>query len=348
MRLWYERGAWASKRGRNVIPEISPESVRKIVVIRHAALGDMVLVRPFLVEARKFFPNAKITLSIVSNYAYGVPYDLADSIHVLQGSDQRTASLGAQISAAKKIGPVDILFDLADTTRSRYLTWITKAKLKIGFPYAWYLRNLLFDATVFRSDFIFEAENMLDTLRLLGACPKVPLRFRWPNGSVSKPKFLSPQKIVYFPFASVPNKCWPKEHFTELITSLAICFPQYSHIILGGIGAQEDPAYFLTIANKHSNIELRSAMPLDLTMHFLSHASLVISNDTGIRNLAIAIDTPTLGIFFSTVPYRYWPRWGYKHEVVFLDDGSIPSVGQVASSVKRILNLKDLHCAGEE
>ena len=69
MKLWFERGAWVSTRGKKLISKISPESVRRIVVIRHAALGDMVLTRPFLVELRNFFPNAKIVLSIVSNYS---------------------------------------------------------------------------------------------------------------------------------------------------------------------------------------------------------------------------------------------------------------------------------------
>ena len=52
--LWFERGAYASKKARHYIEtEFSPEKITKIAVIRHAALGDQVIVRPFLIEARK-------------------------------------------------------------------------------------------------------------------------------------------------------------------------------------------------------------------------------------------------------------------------------------------------------
>lgn len=338
MKLWFERGAWASKRGRRVIAQMAPESVRRIAVVRHAALGDMVLVRPFLVEARRFFPNAEIVLSIVSNYTYGAPEDLVDSVHVLYGSDQRGVSLREQLRRAKALGSVDILFDLADTTRSRYLTWLTDAKVKIGFPYRGYLRNLLLDAAVFRSDFAFEAEAMLDTLKLLGANPEVPLRFSWPQKLLCRPGSESPGKIIYFPFASVQNKCWPRERFAELISVLSAEYPHLSHVILGGISAEENPAGYVDLANEYRNVQLQPAMDLDLTIRFLSSAKLVIANDTGVRNLAISTNTPTLGVFFSTVPHRYWPRWNGWHSAVFLPNGTTPAVENVIAQVGRVLN----------
>ena len=73
MKFWFTKGAWASKRARKIIKSISADQIKKIAVIRHAALGDMVLTRAFLVEARKAFPNAEITLSVVSNYTRGCP-----------------------------------------------------------------------------------------------------------------------------------------------------------------------------------------------------------------------------------------------------------------------------------
>ncbi len=342
MRLWYERGAWASKRGKNRISDVSPASVRRIIVIRHAALGDMVLVRPFLVEAREFFPNAEIVLSVVSNYTYGVPEDLVDSVHVFQGTDQPRGSLSARLARARELGSADILFDLADTTRSRYLTWFTDAKVKIGFPYRWYLRNLLFDAAVFRSDFTFEAEVMLDALKLLGANPKIPMRFNWPRNLHSVAEAPVAKRIVYFPFASIETKCWPKRYFSDLISSMAKELPHYCHVILAGIGKDEDLAYFADPLIKYQNVKLQPAMSLDSTNRFLASSCLVVSNDTGIRNLAISVDTPTLGVFFSTVPHRYWPRGLGRHEAVFRPGGEIPAVDQVMAEARELLEKTDI------
>jgi ADP-heptose:LPS heptosyltransferase len=297
----------------------------------------MVLTRPFLVEVRKFFPNAKIVLSIVSNYSYGVPSDLVDSVHVLHGTDQPGAGLGARLARARALGSADILFDLADTTRSRYLTWLSDAKVKIGFPYRWYLRNLLFDAAVFRSDFVFEAEVMLDALKMVGANPQYPLQYNWPKQLQNSSERLPAKRIVYFPFASVQSKCWPKEHFAKLIGTLAAEIPDYFHVILAGIGKDEDPAYFSNMANSYQNVKLQPASNLELTIRFLAYSHLVVSNDTGVRNLAISVDTPTLGIFFSTVPHRYWPRGNGRHEAVFLSEGEVPPVDRVAAEARRLL-----------
>jgi ADP-heptose:LPS heptosyltransferase len=342
MKLWFERGAWASTRGRKALEKISPESVGRIVVIRHAALGDMILTRPFLVEAKKYFPNAEIVLSIVSNYSYGVPHDLVDRVHVIQGSDQPNVSLRARLARARELGVADILFDLADTTRSRYLTWLSDAKIKIGFPYRWYLRNLLFDAAVFRSDFVFEAEAMLDTLKLLGANPKTPIQFNWPQHSQHGAVRSLAKRIVYFPFASVRAKCWPKEYFSQLISVLATELPNHCHVILAGIGKDEGPADFMNLAENYRNVECQPVLNLDLTIQLLGNSNLVISNDTGVRNLAISVDTPTLGIFFSTVPHRYWPRGSGHHKAVFLPDGEIPTVEQVAAEARQLLGKADI------
>jgi ADP-heptose:LPS heptosyltransferase len=295
------------------------------VVIRHAALGDMVLTRPFLVEARRFFPNAELVLSIVSNYSYGLPTDLVDSVHVLHGSDQPTVSLKDRIARARELKSIDILFDLADTTRSRYLCLLTDAKIKVGFPYSRGLRNLIFHAAVPRSDFSFEAINMLDALMLFGASPEIPLQFNW--GSLPISNAIPPKSpyIIYFPFASVNSKCWNTENYLRSISLLAQIHPSHEHIILGGVGKNEALQPFEAALAEFKNIRFQRPLELDETLRLLSHARLVISNDTGIRNLAISLDVSSIGIFFATVPFRYWPRYG-KHRALFNPDGSPPSV----------------------
>ena len=94
-----------------MITDLSRDTIKNIAVIRHGALGDMLLTRAFLVEARKAFPNASITLSIVSNYTRGTPEDLVDRVHVVHGSDQRETPLRTRIKRMKELGPQDIIFD---------------------------------------------------------------------------------------------------------------------------------------------------------------------------------------------------------------------------------------------
>jgi ADP-heptose:LPS heptosyltransferase len=102
-------------------------------------------------------------------------------------------------------------------------------------------------------------------------------------------------------------------------------YPGHEHIILGGVREDEVLLPFEAALVEFKNIRFQGPSELDETLLLLSRARLVISNDTGIRNLAISLDVPSIGIFFATVPYRYWPRYG-KHRALFNAEGSPPSV----------------------
>lgn len=337
IKLWLERGAWASTHARRYFSGISPEEIRRVGVIRHAALGDMVLVRPFLSEIKRYFPNAEVVLSVVSNYMDGIPHDLVDSIHVMPGNHIKGLSVLSRIKAAKEIGSVDILFDLADTTRSRYICFFASAKVRIGMSYKPYLSRLLHDAAVWRSDFVFEADNMLHALMLIGAKPLDPMSFSW-RAQREGPLSIG-ARILYFPFASTSQKMWPIENWIELIEHSCKFWPQHEHLVLSGSQAWEKATDVLEIRFQFrpSNLEFEEPCSLDQLTKIIQYSALLISNDTGVRNLAIALGTPTIGIFFNTVPYRYLPR-GAQHLATFRGDGSVPSADEVIQLMSRNLS----------
>jgi ADP-heptose:LPS heptosyltransferase len=331
MRLWFKKGAWASDRARRRVAAMSPADVGSVAVIRHAALGDMVLTRPFLIEARRFFPNAKITLSIRSHYTRGAPADLVDRVHVTHGSDQRKAPAREQIARIRELGYHDVLFDLAADARSTWLCLLNPAVLKIGFPYRAIYRRV-YDITVTRTDMRFEAENMLDMLSVLGHACEYPLTYGMPREASQRER----SYMVYFPGASTPDKCWPHDRFAELIDGMAADYPGHEHVVLQGIGAWERIDDIVGPLAHRPNVTPLALDDFERTVTLVSGARLLVSNDTGIRNVAIACGTPTVGIFFLTEPFRYWPRDG-RHEAAFVLDGSMPAAGQVGAQARRLL-----------
>lgn len=347
MKLWFAKGAWASKKAEARLAGLAPEQVRRVAVIRHAALGDMVLTRPFLHELRKCFPNAHVTLSLVSNYTRGAPEELVDALHVAYGSDQKGKGLREQIGRARELGEQDLIFDLASTSRSFWVCALNKAKFKIGFPYTQLQRCMFFDAAVFRSDMEFEAETMLDMLRLLGFKVGHPPVFNLPGEVVRRER----PYLVYFTSASGEYKCWPRGHFAELLGRMAQRYPQHDHIVLEGIAEWESIDEIMESNRDHANVIAMKLDSVEQTIDLLKGASLLLSNDTGIRNLGIAAEIPTLGIFFAThpfktVPFRYLPACG-AHDIVFNHDGSTPSVASVFEQAQTMLQalVRDTHDA---
>lgn len=332
MKLWYEKGAWASKKAKNIAGQMSPESVRSIAVIRHAAIGDMMVLRPFLVQARSFFPNAKVTLSIVNHYSYGVPSDLVDRVHIVDKKiDGKKTSYKQRLKQIRDLGEHDLIFDMADTALSGMICFLSKAKLKIGFPYRTVKNYCFYDIGLLRSDLVPEVETLLHMLYIFGASKLSEIEYGYPQ--IEKKE----SRIVYFMGASMASKQWPKESFRRLIQIMAIHYPKYEHILLEGIGANEKVDDVLDHLGDYSHVRKMPALPLEEMMNYLGSSQVVISNDTGIRNMAIASGTSTVGIFFFTVPYRYWPQ-PQMHMAVFEPDGSNPSVESVFKEVQTVMD----------
>ena len=142
--------------------------------------------------------------------------------------------------------------------------------------------------------------------------------------------------VVYFPTASTPDKSWPADNFSVLIRKMATELPHFEHIILSGISEWEKVVANDIMAglSEIENITLLEAGPED--QELLQGAELLVSNDTGIRHMGIALNTTTVCIFSSTPPYRYWPRYGH-HQVVYNQDASMPNWQAVAIAMRKAL-----------
>ena len=336
MNLWFQRGAaWASSKAKRNVKALNRKDIKKVAIIRHGAIGDQVLTRVFIKKAKEFFPNATITLSLIDTYSYGAPTDMADSVHIVyKKNNGKKSSFINRYKDIKSLGEHDIIFDLANTALSKWTCLLNKASLRIGFPHR-DIEKFYYDITVKRSDMVFEAENMLHLLYILGA--KISLSFDYGYEDYG----LETEKpyIVYFTSASNEGKTWPKENFIKLGEKMAQNFSEYRHIFLDGLHEHEKCDDIIKVLNSYDNVEKQELLEYKEAMKFLSRASMVVSNDTGVRNMAISVKTPTVGMFFATVPYRYWPREEI-HQIAYHSDGEIPSpdfVHQVCSK-----HIKDL------
>jgi len=339
MKLWLDKGVWTSKKATQKASSLKIEEILSIGVIKHAALGDLMLTRPFLITLREYFPNAKITLDISSNYTRGAPTDLVDRVHITHGTNQKV-SLNKKIKNLKEFGYHDLVFDLTASNRSFLICFFNKAGLHIGFIH----RNshkFLYDIAVFRTVYKFEAETFLEQLGTLGLDHQWPLKFELPK---KEPVFNEPY-IVIFPTASVDYKCWPTQYFVELINKMTSSVKNHKIVLLTGISKWEkdvatDIMQNLTNPNKVKLLEgvkQTEDTVADSEEACIANADLVICNDTGIRNMAIAYNTPTVGLFMTTLPFRYYPRFG-KHSVVFDISGQAPSVNQAYTAIINNLN----------
>ncbi|MDH5409687.1 MAG: glycosyltransferase family 9 protein [Gammaproteobacteria bacterium] len=333
MKIWPWKRTWIAPKAKEKAKSLHFNDVRSIAVLKHAALGDMVLTRPFLLTLRKYFPNAEITLSVAENYQAGIPHELIDRLHVTY-INRKIGGLFARIKNYRELGKHDLLFDISAVSRTFWITYLNKAQLKIGFQHR-KLHRFIYDIAVTRTGFKFEAENFLDQLLVLGLDYDWPLKFDMNIGTST----MTQPYIVYFPTASDSYKSWLPEHFAALIKQMVEEQPAYQHILLGGVADWEDQVCQKILQQTGQHENLQYVRGSDETPVLINSANAVVSNDTGIRNLAIATDTPTVGIFISTLPFNYRPRFG-QHKIVYAIEGGQPEVVAVKSALKEILEKK--------
>jgi ADP-heptose:LPS heptosyltransferase len=326
------KAAFASKKAANYLADKNPDDISQIVIVRHAAIGDFMNIRPFLIGLKSFFPSAKITLSTINSYTYGIPNDLINEVHVIDRTvgDKKT-SFFQRIKQIKQLPQADLLFDLTDSSLSLYTTIFSKPKLKIGYSYR-SSRRFFYDISTLRSDFVLEADSVLHMLYMLGYSRHGDLEYGY--GKLYPKKHA--KQIVYFAGASMKNKCWSEDKFTTLIEQLSDQYPDYQHVILQGIRKDEQFLEIYSPISHKKNVKLQETMSLERVMQFLANSHLLISNDTGIRNMAIATQTPTIGIFFDIAPFKYWPN-EQKHDCVFNKNYQQPAMTDVLDSAVKMM-----------
>ncbi|MFK5912914.1 MAG: glycosyltransferase family 9 protein [Woeseiaceae bacterium] len=332
MKIWAAKQTWVSKHAQEKVEKLDKNKITRIAVIKHAALGDLLQVRPMLITLKKAFPNAKLTLSVVSNYMKGIPEDLIDHLHVAKGNDKKY-KFKEILQSYKELGYQDIVFDISATSRSFWITKLNPAGLKIGYIHKG-LQRLLYDIAIPRSHYRFEAETFLEQVNTIGIQYEWPLRYDYaiPDKIYKKPY------IVYFPTASTPDKCWPPKYMAELITNSCKKYPNIDHLLLSGLANWEAKTAqsISDDVGTHFNFKLLDAGPDDFSL--VCHAEAIVINDTGLRHLAIVAGTPTVCIFpVSPNVFGYSPLFG-NHQAVVADESGPAPVSKVTQAIDKIIN----------
>lgn len=333
MELWPHRYIRASAGARAKLRALRPEQVASVAVIKHAALGDQVHTRPFLRTLRRHFANARITFSTNEGSLAGAPEDLVDRMHVAMGQFRPRGPFHKRLRTFRELGYHDLIFDLTASTPSAWITLVNPARVKLGFRHN-PLASWIYDVTLPRAFMKLEAESFLDQLAILRIPYDWPLDYGYPP---HEPR-TDPPYVLYFPTASHVEKSWPAERFSGLLGALARALPAHEHRLMFGVQPWEQAAgeRILQGAPGADNVKAVRDARGEEFQAMVRGATLMIANDTGVRNVAIARGVPTLGIFGISLPDTYLPRFGH-HTAVFASDGGWPDVPQVAEAALRLM-----------
>jgi ADP-heptose:LPS heptosyltransferase len=339
--------------------------VRNIVAVRPNAIGDFMFALPALHALRRTYPEAKIVLlgkQWHADFLNNRPSPV-DKVIVMPPTPGVGAPLDANIDpepgrrfvAAMREARFDIAIQIYGG--GRYSNAYTKslgAKLTIGLktPEAASL-----DRWLPYGEISNRRLELLQVAALVGAKPVLMGREVEVTESDHREaaQLLPPTRgeriVVMHPGASDVRRHWPAERYAEVGDMLA---SRGATIVISATESERHLAQTIANRMRHRVIDLTGRLTLSGLCGLLDRAVMMVSNDTGPLHLALAIGTPTVGIFWLTNLLESGPmrqhllrpalsvqahcpvcgvsnlKYRCEHDVCFVDDVSVEKVAGMA------------------
>lgn len=288
--------------------KIVKEKIKKILIIKPGAIGDVLLATPVIENLRYHFPDAVINF-LTQSYCREVLVDNPYLNRVL------TYDIGKGDSSYCLIRNVhnqkyDLIVDLFSNPRTAVIVFNSEARYKVGYRFGW--RSLAYNIKIKpRGSEVHNVEFNLDSIRALGL-----------EVVAGKPKFfinavheefaakffeengLTGRKVIAFnPSGTWPTKVWPAEKFEELGKRFG---DEVKILIFWGYGKEKEEAMKI----KESIGESAFVIPevnLKYMGALLKKCAMFVTNDTGPMHVAWILEVNTAAIFGPTNSHLQGP-----------------------------------------
>lgn len=284
--------------------------IKKILVIKPAAIGDVILSTPMVENLRDNFPEAEInflTQKFCKEALTGNQF-----ISRILTYDLKFDGGWFIIKHIRK-QRYDLVIDLFCNPRTALITFLSRAKYKVGYRFRF--RTYAYNIKVTpRGGEVHNFEFNLDSLRALGLTVKPHL----PKFQINYVHEEFAEKFFYDnslngagviginPCGSWPTKVWYAEKFAELIKKLG---SSYKYLVFWG-GDDE-----LKLAQKlkesaGNNVVLIPDINIKYMGALIKRCRVFLTNDTGPMHIASALGVNVAAIFGPTNSHLQGPLNG--------------------------------------
>lgn len=296
--------------------------VRRILVLRPRALGDVLLATPALRALKTGFAGAEVHVAVddlLVPLLRRNPH--VDRLWPLPRRRPRRRRDWWRLAIGLRRARFDLVIDLHGSPRTAQLAWITGAPNRVG--YALRVRGRLYNLRLPRDSdrtgrrrALYAARTNLeivarcgaggpaldDTSLVLPLDPEADARMgAWLDSNAPvRPR------VGLVPAGTWPAKTWPAERWAETADGLAA--HGAAVVLLWGPGEQD------AVEAVRSQMQRRAVVPpptdLEELAAVVGRLDLLVSHDSGLKHLAVARGTPTLTLYGPTNPVAWSPERG--------------------------------------
>jgi heptosyltransferase II len=282
---------------------------RRILFIRPGGIGDAVFLIPVIQAMKERFPESRISV-------------LAEKRNAAIFSFCRAVDRTFRYDSPRELlevlnGTYDVVLDTEQWHRlSAVIAWLSGAPVLIGF--ATNQRKRLFTHPVSYSHDAHEDDSFFSLLEPFGI-PGAPGGIE-PFLAIAEGALVSATGklgdsanhpfIAFFPGASIPERRWGAEKFRDLAVRLhGRGLPV---VVVGGTG-DEEAGEAITEGGLGRNLAGKTS--LAETASVLTRSLLLVTGDSGVLHIAVALGVPTVSLFGPGIARKWAPR-GENHIVL--------------------------------
>ncbi len=282
---------------------------RSVLVVRPGGLGDAVLLLSVILGVKNEFPG--VAISVLAESRNAAIFDLIPGVKRVYCYD-RPKDLLAVVRTR-----FDVLVDTEQWYRlSAVVGRGVRAKYRVGFGTN-DRRRLFHRACSFSlEDYELDSfQRLFSDWVLEGGSAEPPyIDTDLREVAVLKERLVIPDPFVaIFPGASIPQKRWPLGRFASL--AVRIQEMGFTPVFIGGPDEKEAGD---SLVEQVGGINAAGKTSLKETTFLLSSARALVTGDSGVLHLAMAVNCPTISLFGCSNHLKWAPR-GERHIVVRVD-----------------------------
>ena len=327
--------------------------LRKILLVRFSALGDVIQTLPILTMLREGFPEAKIGWAIDTELAPAIEgHPALDYIHRCSRNCWKQAAFHpsqwpavarefrALVEEVRSVG-YDISVDAQGLFKTALLPWLAGVPRRVGYRRGREFSSLFYNeryqtSGAYFDPAVFHLEHMADLVRKLGAAkviygvelPVVSEARRQRAAAVLKQAFAERAPVVAMaPATQWKSKHWPEEHWVTLIQQLLA--RTNLNLLLSGSAADAPVAARILGAFQTDQLngrvcDLFGKAPIRDMYALYAQVEAAVGSDSAPLHVAGAAGVPVLIGLYGPTGYRRTPPLGGPHLKLLSTEGQLP------------------------
>ncbi len=278
-------------------------SMKKILIIQTASLGDVVLATPLIEKLHHFFPQAQIDFILKGgNEALLRNHPFLKRVMVWDKSGKKYRKLRELITIVRE-QKYDLVINTQRFASTGLLTVLSGAVQTTGFkknPFSLFFTHRLVHKISGKKGDPHEIERNLKLIEEYTDTAIVkPKLYPSQHDFAKVSQYKTKQYITISPGSLWFTKTFPKEKWTEFVKNLdeelVVCFL--------GSGKERKMIDRIIEASGHANsLNMAGSLTLLESAALIRDAFMNYTNDSAPLHLASAMDAPVAAVFCSTVP----------------------------------------------